>query len=141
MTVRNLTGKGAGLLKTYKQPQPLLSLCCNALVISNGSYCVCSHCFQVIPTILKNSGLSEEQASDYAKNELRIEDIANLSQKQDVFLYRALILEESKAWIYSCDFCAHQDSGGHYCLLHSRVLEDMDITRCADWTWGLYQKL
>lgn len=48
----------------------IYSACCNALVISNGSYCICSHCFQVIPTILKNSRLSEEQASDYAKNEV-----------------------------------------------------------------------
>ena len=33
----------------------------------------------------------------------------------------------------SCDHCASQENG-HYCLLHSRPMKNMNIQRCADWT-------
>ncbi|MFA5187545.1 MAG: hypothetical protein WC551_13785 [Patescibacteria group bacterium] len=34
----------------------------------------------------------------------------------------------------SCDYCASQEDGGHYCLLHSRTMKNMDTLRCSDWT-------
>jgi hypothetical protein len=33
----------------------------------------------------------------------------------------------------SCDACASQE-GRHYCLLHSRIMKNMDATRCDDWS-------
>ena len=40
----------------------------------------------------------------------------------------------SKGWLDSCDYCASQEDGGHYCLLHSRQMKNMDMLRCSDWT-------
>lgn len=40
----------------------------------------------------------------------------------------------AKDWLDSCDFCASQEDGGHYCLLHSRQMKNMNTLRCSDWT-------
>lgn len=39
----------------------------------------------------------------------------------------------SKGWLDSCDFCENQESGGHYCLLYSRQMKNMNTLRCSDW--------
>ena len=33
----------------------------------------------------------------------------------------------------SCDACASQE-GRHYCQLHSRIMKNMDTSRCDDWS-------
>ncbi|MFA5378117.1 MAG: hypothetical protein WC455_20360 [Dehalococcoidia bacterium] len=40
----------------------------------------------------------------------------------------------SKGWLDSCDWCDSQEEGQHYCLLHSRMMKNMDTHRCSDWT-------
>ena len=40
----------------------------------------------------------------------------------------------SKGWLDSCDHCSNQEDGGHYCLMHSRTMKNMDTLRCSDWT-------
>lgn len=42
-------------------------------------------------------------------------------------------LENSKSWMESCDHCASQEDGGHYCLLHSEQVKNMDTVCCDDW--------
>lgn len=32
----------------------------------------------------------------------------------------------------SCDECEYQE-WGHYCLLHSKMMKNMNIKRCKDW--------
>ena len=39
----------------------------------------------------------------------------------------------AKTWADSCDCCASQE-GRHYCLLHTKVIKNMDTVRCKDWT-------
>lgn len=39
----------------------------------------------------------------------------------------------TKVWLRSCDFCRYQEDGGHYCLLYSRQVKNMDITHCWEW--------
>ena len=36
-------------------------------------------------------------------------------------------------WLNSCDFCKYQESGLHYCLLHSMEVKNMNAVRCEDW--------
>jgi hypothetical protein len=36
-------------------------------------------------------------------------------------------------WLTSCDNCASQEVGGHYCLLHGQQMRDMDLLTCSDW--------
>lgn len=38
-------------------------------------------------------------------------------------------------WLVSCDNCVAQEEGRHYCLLHGRVMRDMDTVTCEDWEW------
>ena len=33
----------------------------------------------------------------------------------------------------NCDNCDSQEEGGHYCLLHGKVMKNMNITVCPDW--------
>ncbi len=42
-------------------------------------------------------------------------------------------LRRSSGWDTSCDFCTAQEEGGHYCLLHTRQLKNMDTLTCDDW--------
>lgn len=46
----------------------------------------------------------------------------------------APILSLASDWLTSCDFCASQEEGRHYCLLHGIPVTDMNITTCPDWT-------
>ena len=36
-------------------------------------------------------------------------------------------------FLMSCDFCDSQEDGGHYCLLHSVQIKNMDTVACPDW--------
>jgi len=42
-------------------------------------------------------------------------------------------LIKSIGWFASCDFCESQEEGGHYCLLHSCIIKNMDTVRCEDY--------
>ncbi len=44
-------------------------------------------------------------------------------------------LDVADTWLVSCDNCASQEDGKHYCLLHGCTVLDMDTTTCADWEW------
>lgn len=34
----------------------------------------------------------------------------------------------------SCDYCKYQEKeSGHYCLLHSKIVKNMDIVTCPQW--------
>jgi len=37
-------------------------------------------------------------------------------------------------FLMSCDFRGCQEEGGHYCLLHSVQIKNMDTVACPDWT-------
>jgi len=41
-------------------------------------------------------------------------------------------IKSTRVWAKSCDFCFAQE-GRHYCLLHDRVMKNMNIKRCDDW--------
>lgn len=41
--------------------------------------------------------------------------------------------KKARRWEESCDYCESQE-GGHYCLLHSLPMKNMDLQRCDDWT-------
>lgn len=38
----------------------------------------------------------------------------------------------------TCDNCDSQE-GHHYCLLHGKIMKNMDINCCPDWTENLEQ--
>ncbi len=42
-------------------------------------------------------------------------------------------LERAVDWFQSCDWCDSQEDG-HYCLLHSEFVKNMDVVRCPEWT-------
>ena len=37
-------------------------------------------------------------------------------------------------YLSSCDYCDCKEDGGHYCLLHSMQIKNMDTVACDDWT-------
>lgn len=45
---------------------------------------------------------------------------------------KVIELIEAEDWFHSCDYCRAQE-GGHYCLLHSVQVGNMDKTTCAEW--------
>lgn len=45
---------------------------------------------------------------------------------------KKLILRKSKN-NKSCDNCQAQEEGGHYCLLHTKILKNMNIIYCEDY--------
>ncbi len=40
----------------------------------------------------------------------------------------------------SCDSCDAQEEGGHYCLLHSKQIKNMDLYCCADWAGAPFNR-
>ena len=42
-------------------------------------------------------------------------------------------LHKVKDPLKSCDTCESQEEGGHYCLLHTKTLKNMNIIYCDDW--------
>lgn len=41
-------------------------------------------------------------------------------------------VHDTDDWMKSCDFCNSQE-GGHYCLLHTRQMKNMNLLTCPDW--------
>lgn len=50
-----------------------------------------------------------------------------------VLLPKEPVLIPASDWLTSCDNCAAQEDGGHYCLLYGIPVTDMDVTTCDRW--------
>jgi len=46
---------------------------------------------------------------------------------------------KAKFWMDSCDNCNSQEDG-HYCLLHTKQIKNMNKVRCMDWKCRFNQK-
>lgn len=49
------------------------------------------------------------------------------------FVMPEVTLFKASDWESSCDNCTSQE-GGHYCLLYSIDIKNMDIWRCGDYS-------
>lgn len=56
---------------------------------------------------------------------------AERAEQERIAAERGAVVDR-KPWAPSCDDCVSQN-GGHYCLMHSRPMKNMNLYRCGDW--------
>lgn len=57
---------------------------------------------------------------------------ARVSRKRECTGYVPPIIEATDL-NKTCDQCSAQEDGGHYCLIHSTSVKNMNLRTCEDW--------